>query len=71
MWPNEGGILTESRATWRSLFYIQAGLTVMLGLLGFVVLPSSQNEFRYSKGLDWGGAILSSSGLALLTYSLS
>ncbi|EGN92575.1 hypothetical protein SERLA73DRAFT_190930 [Serpula lacrymans var. lacrymans S7.3] len=66
-----GGVLTETRATWRSLFYIQAGLGALFVLLGFLVLPKDRAIRRYSKGLDWGGALLSTTGLGLLTYSLA
>ncbi|EIW86181.1 MFS general substrate transporter [Coniophora puteana RWD-64-598 SS2] len=65
-----GGILTGSKATWRSAFYIQAGLAVLFAVIGFFLLPKPTTR-GYSKGLDFGGAILSSAGLALLTYSLS
>ncbi|KAH8827157.1 major facilitator superfamily domain-containing protein [Flagelloscypha sp. PMI_526] len=67
-----GGALAGSSATWRSIFYIQAGLTLLFGLLGaFCFSTQRKSETRYSKGLDWGGAILSTIGLGLLTYSLA
>ncbi|KIJ59475.1 hypothetical protein HYDPIDRAFT_33163 [Hydnomerulius pinastri MD-312] len=66
-----GGLLTDSPATWRSLFYIQAGLSALFTASSFFVFPKDHRERRYTKGLDWGGALLSTSGLALLTYSLS
>lgn len=66
-----GGILTDSRATWRAIFFIQAGLGFLFVALGWLVLPKTQIEHRYTKGLDWGGAILSTAGIGLLTYSLA
>ncbi|KAH7885093.1 major facilitator superfamily domain-containing protein [Phlebopus sp. FC_14] len=66
-----GGLLTESSATWRSLFYIQASLSALLTVSSVIVFPKDQGNRRYTKGLDWGGAILSTAGLGLLTYSLS
>ncbi|KAG1758738.1 major facilitator superfamily domain-containing protein [Suillus occidentalis] len=65
------GLLTESRATWRSLFYIQAGLAIFFVCLALVVLPKDHSNRRYDKGLDWGGAVLSTTGLGLLTFGLS
>ncbi|KAJ7044973.1 major facilitator superfamily domain-containing protein [Mycena alexandri] len=66
-----GGILAQSKATWRAVFYIQAGLGVFFVVLGFVFLIKQPSTQRYTKGLDWGGAILSAAGIGLLTYSLA
>lgn len=66
-----GGILTQSRATWRAIFYFQAGLGVFFTVLGWLALGEEKPEKKYTKGLDWGGALLSSAGVALLTYSLA
>lgn len=63
--------MTESRATWRSLFYIQAGLAVFFVCLALMVFPKDHSNRRYDKGLDWGGAVLSTTGLGLLTFGLS
>ena len=66
-----GGILTQSKATWRAIFYFQAGLGAFFIALGCVALRSDHTETTYKKGLDWGGALLSTAGMALLTYSLA
>lgn len=66
-----GGILTQSRATWRAIFYFQAGLGVLFTALGWLALGEEKAEKKYTKGLDWGGALLSTAGVALLTYSLA
>ncbi|KAJ7330394.1 major facilitator superfamily-domain-containing protein [Mycena albidolilacea] len=67
-----GGILSESRATWRAIFYVQAGLGVLFVILGLFCLDKQPTSDKlYSKGLDWGGALLSTAGLGLLTYSLA
>ncbi|KAJ6544040.1 major facilitator superfamily domain-containing protein [Mycena capillaripes] len=66
-----GGILTQSRATWRAVFYIQSGLGFLFVVLGFVFLVKQPSTQRYTKGLDWGGALLSAAGIGLLTYSLA
>ncbi|KAJ7794105.1 major facilitator superfamily-domain-containing protein [Mycena olivaceomarginata] len=66
-----GGILAESKATWRAVFYIQSGLGVFFVVLGFLFLVKQPSTQRYTKGLDWGGALLSAAGIGLLTYSLA
>ncbi|KAJ7444946.1 major facilitator superfamily domain-containing protein [Mycena latifolia] len=66
-----GGVLTQSRATWRAVFYMQSGLGVLFIVLGFVFLVKQPTTRRYTKGLDWGGALLSAAGIGLLTYSLA
>ncbi|KAJ6601340.1 major facilitator superfamily domain-containing protein [Mycena vulgaris] len=66
-----GGVLTQSRATWRAVFYMQSGLGVIFVVLGFVFLVKQPTTRRYTKGLDWGGALLSAVGIGLLTYSLA
>lgn len=50
---------------------MQAGLACSLFTLGWLVLPKTADNRRYTKGLDWGGALLSISGVALLTFSLA
>ncbi|KZP30068.1 MFS general substrate transporter [Athelia psychrophila] len=66
-----GGILTDSAATWRTIFYIQAGLGFFFVTIGWIVLDKKQTNPKYTKGLDWGGALLSIAGFGLLTYSLA
>ncbi|KAJ7888691.1 major facilitator superfamily-domain-containing protein [Mycena olivaceomarginata] len=67
-----GGILSESRATWRAIFYVQAGLGALFFILGLFCLDKQPTSDKlYGKGLDWGGALLSTAGLGLLTYSLA
>ncbi|KAF7347388.1 MFS general substrate transporter [Mycena venus] len=66
-----GGILAQSKATWRAVFWVQGGLGVLFVILGFLFLVKQPSTQRYSKGLDWGGALLSAAGIGLLTYSLA
>ncbi|KAJ7729261.1 major facilitator superfamily domain-containing protein [Mycena maculata] len=66
-----GGVLAQSRATWRAVFYMQSGLGLLFVVLGFVFLVKQPPTQRYNKGLDWGGALLSAVGIGLLTYSLA
>ncbi|OBZ77744.1 hypothetical protein A0H81_02617 [Grifola frondosa] len=66
-----GGLLSQSAATWRTIFWLQAGLGLSLSILGWFVCPDVNVSRRYSKGLDWIGAILSTGGIGLLTYDLA
>ncbi|KAJ6455296.1 major facilitator superfamily domain-containing protein [Mycena vitilis] len=66
-----GGLLAESRATWRAIFYIQTGLALFFIVLGWFALNDDTKDKRYTKGVDWGGAALSTLAIALLTYSLA
>lgn len=65
-----GGILTQSRVTWRAIFFIQAGLGFFFVVLGWIVLAKDSTPL-YTKGLDWGGAVLSTAGFGLMAYSLA
>ncbi|KAI0694544.1 hypothetical protein BC835DRAFT_1306285 [Cytidiella melzeri] len=66
-----GGILCDTSTSGRTIFWLQAGLAVLLCVVGSFALPSDNKSRRYSQGLDWVGAILSTSGLALLVYDLA
>ncbi|KAG6908440.1 hypothetical protein DXG01_004523 [Tephrocybe rancida] len=66
-----GGVLTEITApTWRSPYYLEAGLTVLC-LIGGVIsfdpdLPSQEVDRR----VDWLGALLVTAGLVLIVFVL-
>ncbi|GAA98060.1 uncharacterized protein L969DRAFT_93321 [Mixia osmundae IAM 14324] len=67
-----GAILTDTPASWRSVFYLQAGLTALFGITAFFVLPPNPTEEQgASKSIDWLGAALSTSGLAMLVFALT
>ncbi|KAF9462499.1 major facilitator superfamily-domain-containing protein [Collybia nuda] len=66
-----GGFIVQSRATWRGIFYVQAALGSLFVLLGWFVISKDESHRRYTKGLDWGGALLSTVGIGLLTFSLA
>jgi hypothetical protein len=61
----------QSPATWRGIFYVQTAFASFFVILGFLVLPKDQADRRYTKGLDWGGAFLGTSGIGLLTFGLA
>ncbi|KAJ7185431.1 major facilitator superfamily-domain-containing protein [Mycena filopes] len=69
----KGGLFCQSRATWRGIFYCQAGMGVLFVCLGYLCLETEPvgSIRRYAKGLDWGGAFLSTAGIGLLTYALA
>ena len=66
-----GGILSDSSASWRTIFWLEAGLAAFLCVMGWFVLPKDDTSKRYTRGLDWIGAVLSTAGLALLVYDLA
>ncbi|KAI0341364.1 MFS general substrate transporter [Trametopsis cervina] len=66
-----GGILSDSRASWRTIYFLEAGLAALLCVTGWFILPADDHSRRYTQGLDWIGALLSTSGLALLVYDLA
>lgn len=74
-----GGILTDSKATWRGGFYVAAGINTLVLGVTFVGLPKLevQNGGASSGGrvltrlwdeIDWTGAVLLSAGLGMLSY---
>ncbi|KAI0075980.1 hypothetical protein K474DRAFT_1663636 [Panus rudis PR-1116 ss-1] len=65
-----GGLLAQSKASWRSIFALEAGLGCLLCVIGWLVLPADDESKRYDKGLDWVGAVLSTAGLGLMVYDL-
>ncbi|KIJ26063.1 hypothetical protein M422DRAFT_272920 [Sphaerobolus stellatus SS14] len=66
-----GGEIAGSRVTWRAIFYVQTGLAILFMLLGLIFLPNDAGGKRYTKGIDFGGVLLSVTGVALLTFSIA
>lgn len=66
-----GGILSETSASWRTIFWLQAGLACILCAVAWFALPSDDLSSRYTQGLDWIGALLSICGLGLLVCDLA
>ena len=60
-----------SSASWRTIFWLQAGLGGVLCVMGWFVLPEDEMSQRYNMGLDWVGAVLSTAGLGLLVCDLA
>lgn len=55
----------------RGIFWIEAFLALFMLVVGFFVLPRDKSTRKEDMRLDWVGAILSTAGLALLTYILA
>ncbi|EKM51512.1 uncharacterized protein PHACADRAFT_101624, partial [Phanerochaete carnosa HHB-10118-sp] len=66
-----GGFLSESTVSWRTIFWLQAGLGAVLCMLGWFILPKDDITQRYSIGLDWIGAILGTTGIGMLVSDLA
>lgn len=66
-----GGVLSQSSASWRTIFYLQAGLGCLFCITGWFVIPPDDRSRRYDLGLDLVGAFLSTAGLGLLVCDLA
>lgn len=66
-----GGVLSQSTVSWRTIFWLQAGLGAVLCILGWLILPKDDVAQRYSMGLDWVGAILGTTGIGMLVSDLA
>ncbi|KAH7344409.1 major facilitator superfamily domain-containing protein [Rhizoctonia solani] len=81
-----GGILCQSPVGWRSLFWVQAALGAIFSVMAWYCLPpnhptpDSEDEhgdntkkvmLKRLKRIDWVGAVLSTTGLGLFTFSLA
>ena len=66
--PVLGGWLVEN-ASWRSVFFINLPLAIIVILLSLWRVPESRDEAA-SKSLDWQGAALATFGLGAITYAL-
>ncbi|KAH6646736.1 major facilitator superfamily domain-containing protein [Truncatella angustata] len=72
-----GGVLVDL-AGWRVGWYMSGGLTLVFGVIGLWALPKSQDTRSVAQMLsdlrhksDWIGAMLASTFMALLCYSLA
>ncbi|GAA5874370.1 hypothetical protein JCM1840_001362 [Sporobolomyces johnsonii] len=66
-----GGVLTEYASdSWRSIFYVSAGIAALVGVGAFYAVPPD-HEKDNTLTVDWIGGGLITSGLVLLTFSLA
>lgn len=59
------------RRTWRSTFYLSAGIAVFYLVLGGVSIEEDSPSTEIDQRLDWLGALLVTSGLVLVVFALS
>ncbi|EAU84975.2 efflux protein [Coprinopsis cinerea okayama7 len=66
-----GGVLTEFTAkTWRSSFYLMAGMTFLSMVCGVFCIRSDTPPVDVDKRIDWLGALIISAGLVLIVFVL-
>ncbi|KAF8066838.1 putative efflux transporter [Lyophyllum atratum] len=66
-----GGVLAQTTAqTWRSPFYLQAGLTVLCLAGGIISFDPDLPSTELDKRVDWLGALLVTTGLVLIVFVL-
>jgi len=66
-----GALLTQyTRASWRSPFYLIAGVSCLCALAGFLVIDPDVPSTETDKRVDWIGAFLVTTGLVLLVFVL-
>lgn len=65
--PLVGGWLSD-HADWRFIFWINIPLAVLTMAVALRAVPESRDV--HARGLDWRGALLGTTGLAALTWSL-
>ena len=67
-----GGILTQlTAATWRSVFFLMAGLGAACFLGGLWVIDKDLPSTEKDRRVDWLGALLVTAGLVLIVFVLS
>ncbi|KAJ7738341.1 MFS general substrate transporter [Mycena metata] len=66
-----GGLLTQyTKATWRSPFFLIAGISCLCAFCGFMVIDPDVPSTEKDKRVDWLGAFLVTAGLVLLVFVL-
>jgi MFS family permease len=65
-----GGLLSSSLG-WRYIFRLSVIVSALLGVLGYVVLPTSRAKVNSNSRMDYFGASLSTAGLILLAFVVS
>lgn len=66
-----GGVLTElTRYTWRSVFFLAAGLSLAAMIGGAFAFDADERSTDLDQRVDWLGAALVSAGLVLVVFVL-
>lgn len=67
-----GGVLTQlTAATWRSVFFLMAGLGVLCIVGGIFTIDKDTPSEETDRRVDWLGAFLVTSGLVFIVFILS
>ncbi|TFY78092.1 hypothetical protein EWM64_g5920 [Hericium alpestre] len=67
-----GSVLVEvTKPTWRSLFFVCAGLALFGTVLGFIYIDPDQPSTEKDRRVDWIGAFFVTVGLVLVVFVLS
>lgn len=67
-----GGVLTQlTAATWRSVFFLMAGLGAVCFVGGLVVIDKDLPSTEKDRRVDWLGAFLVTAGLTFIVFVLS
>ncbi|KAF9263695.1 MFS general substrate transporter [Marasmius fiardii PR-910] len=68
---NLGGVLVQlAEKTWRSIFYVNAGLAFLALVLGLFFIERDQSSEESDRRVDWIGAFLVTGGLTLIVFVL-
>ncbi|KZV97648.1 MFS general substrate transporter, partial [Exidia glandulosa HHB12029] len=74
-WVIAAPLVQFTKPTWRTPFYLMAGLCVLVFLLGYLSIdrdpPLAELQLGHDRTIDWVGACLITVGLVLLTFSLA
>jgi len=57
--------------TWRSVFYVSAGIAALIAVGGALTVDADQPSEEKDKRVDWFGSVLITSGLVLIIFVLS
>ena len=57
--------------TWRSVFYVSAGIAVLIAVGGILTVDADQPSEEEDKRVDWLGSVLITGGLVLVIFVLS
>lgn len=67
-----GGLLIQfASATWRTMFYLVAGLAVVCIIGALLVVEPDQPSTEHDTRVDWLGVLLVTAGLVLIVFVLS
>ncbi|KAF8717707.1 Peptidase S28, partial [Rhizoctonia solani] len=67
-----GGVMTEyTSVAWRGVFYVSAGVAGLTMLAAALAIHKDEPSTEKDRRVDWVGAVLSTTALVLLTFSLA